>query len=82
MFKWNLGGYVMDQEKLENLIIGIRKENPENKISFTYGGGDKIQLDSEIKINDGILTIYNINDGTIRYIDVESIYEVILDNKK
>lgn len=68
----------MDQEKLENLIIEIRKENPENKISFTYGGGDTIQLDSELKIDDGILTIIDINDGSIRYIDVESIYEIVL----
>lgn len=68
----------MDQEKLENLIMDIRKENPDNKISFTYGGGDTIQLDSKLKIDDGILTICNINDGSIRYIDVESIYEVVL----
>lgn len=68
----------MNQEKLENLIMDIRKENPKNKIFFTYGKGDKIQLDSKLKIDDGILTIVNINDGTIRYIDVESIYEVVL----
>lgn len=70
----------MNQEKLEDLIMDIRKENPENKIFFTYGNGDKIELDSKLKIDDGILTIVNINDGTIRYIDVESIYEVVLNN--
>ena len=69
---------IINQEKLKKLIAEIRKENPENKIFFTYGGGDKIQLDSKLKIDDGILTIVNINDGTIRYIDVESIYEVVL----
>lgn len=70
----------MNQEKLENLIVEIRKENPENRIFFNYGGGNTVELDSDLKIDDGILTVINVNDGTIRYIDVESIYEVVLNN--
>lgn len=69
---------IINQEKLEKLILEIRKENPENKIFITYGGGNKVLLDSELKINDGILTVIDIIDEVIRYIDVDSIYEVVL----
>jgi len=71
---------LVNPEKLEEIVNEIRKENPENKIFFTYGAGNKIQLDGELKIDDGVLTVVNINDNTIRYIDVESVYEVVLNN--
>jgi len=67
----------MIQENFENMFLKIREENPKNKIILKYGA-EKLILDGEanIIIENGWLKYININGGTVRYIDIASIYEV------
>lgn len=67
----------MSQENFENMFLKIREENPTNKIILKYGD-EKLLFDGEanIRIENGWLRYININDGTVRYIDIDSIYEI------
>lgn len=67
----------MSQENFENMFLKIREENPTNKIILKYGD-EKLLFDGEanIRIENGWLRYININGGTVRYIDIDSIYEI------
>ena len=69
----------MSQEIFENMFLKIREENSTNKITLKYGA-EEVTFDEEanIKIKNGWLRYINLNDSTIRYINIDTIYEIEL----
>ena len=70
-------GLIMSQE---NNILKIMEEFPDNKKTLKYGDVEKITIDGKanIEIKNGWLRYINLNDNAIRYINTDSIYEIII----
>ena len=64
----------------ENNILKIMEEFPDNKKTLKYGDVEKITIDGKanIEIKNGWLRYINLNDNAIRYINTDSIYEIII----
>ena len=72
----------MNQEKLENLIKMIENGNQNGDVTLKYGRGDSLNLHrgGELIITeDGWITVVNNNDGKTHLINLESVYEIIMD---
>lgn len=72
----------MNQEKLENLIQMIKNGNQNGDVTLKYGHGGSLNLHPEgelIITEDGWITVVNTNNGKTHLIDLESVYEIIMD---
>ena len=72
----------MNQEKVNVLIDKIRNELEKFNITLKYGAGDEIKLlclSNPIITSDGWLIIKDHDNKQEKYINLESVYELILD---
>ena len=72
----------MNQEKLENLIKIIKNGTQKGDVTLKYGRGDSLNLHpgGELIItDDGWITVVNKNNGKTHLINLESVYEIIMD---
>lgn len=74
----------MNQEKLENMIQQIKKENQKGDLTLRYGNGDSLILrqgGSPMITNDGWLCVVNNKSDEVHYINLETVYEIIMELK-
>ncbi len=74
----------MNQEKLENMIQQIKKENQKGDLTLRYGNGDSVILrqgGSPMITNDGWLCVVNNKRDEVHYINLETVYEIIMELK-
>ncbi len=72
----------MNQEKLDALIQQIKKENKNGDLTLRYGNGDSILLrqgGAPMITNDGWLTVVNNENNKVHYINLETVYEIIVE---
>ncbi len=72
----------MDQEKLDGLCEKILSEVEKFNVTLKYGSGDQVTLPAGNKpmiTGDGWLILLTDDNKEQKYIDLESVYELILD---
>ncbi|WP_458406026.1 hypothetical protein [Methanobrevibacter sp.] len=71
----------MNQEKLDSLIHQIKKENKKGDLTLKYGNGDSVILrqgGAPMITDDGWLCVVNNENDKVHYINLETVYEIIM----
>ena len=72
----------MNQEELNKLIKMIENGNKKGDVTLRYGSGSTLNLAQGgdlLVTENGWLTVVNRNEGKTHLINLESVYEIIMD---